>query len=431
MKCPKCGFENSDDSLFCEECGEKFDVQKFACPGCGAEVRKGAKHCGKCGHNLAWVDVDYNDIPIPMKDSQVSKPVTKNEVTTKSAPKTKVDIFKIIRLSVLCLGVFFIFIGLFGAFVSTTGSHGSTAESKDFYPIPYLFGDVFKEIKTYKDAGANQFYTTYLLIAVSTLISYLVMLIGTPIFAGLSIYQEAKNFTKPDFKNKKIIGIIAFALPFFFFTLITFVTTSKQRGITIATSLGWGSVLNIIGLFFVALSYVLSLIDVSNCKKNVKLFVAQILSSVALVYVLSLAFASFAPLITGKNASSFAEAPTTYRMMADQLRFDLTDELSAGFGLAILGFVTTIISIGLTAMSVPVHMYKNSKGTTGFLYFTIGFNILGVILTLLAGPIAITETEKTTFGISWRFVLYIVLILTIIGLNIASSILKKQSKVKE
>ncbi|MCP4752302.1 MAG: zinc-ribbon domain-containing protein [Proteobacteria bacterium] len=50
MKCSKCQNENREGVKFCEECGEKMDLQ---CPSCGTVVPAGKKFCGECSTKLA------------------------------------------------------------------------------------------------------------------------------------------------------------------------------------------------------------------------------------------------------------------------------------------------------------------------------------------------------------------------------------------
>lgn len=47
-KCPFCGAELSDDSIFCTECGKEFP-KGIVCPRCGASINEGVAFCSECG----------------------------------------------------------------------------------------------------------------------------------------------------------------------------------------------------------------------------------------------------------------------------------------------------------------------------------------------------------------------------------------------
>jgi double zinc ribbon protein len=49
MQCPKCRFDNPEDSKFCNECGGRLEL---ACPNCRKVNPPGSKFCNGCGGSL-------------------------------------------------------------------------------------------------------------------------------------------------------------------------------------------------------------------------------------------------------------------------------------------------------------------------------------------------------------------------------------------
>jgi len=73
MKCPNCQIENPDGSIFCRECGSKF---QHSCQQCGKAILPDDKFCNTCGHNLqATIKAKPEDrpkeklTPLPPSDS--------------------------------------------------------------------------------------------------------------------------------------------------------------------------------------------------------------------------------------------------------------------------------------------------------------------------------------------------------------------------
>lgn len=51
MKCKECGYELSDDTMFCGKCGKptSSSSNKIKCKECGIEMDGNLEYCPKCG----------------------------------------------------------------------------------------------------------------------------------------------------------------------------------------------------------------------------------------------------------------------------------------------------------------------------------------------------------------------------------------------
>ena len=81
--CPKCGFENRQDSDYCENCGKSLKINSNKCINCGFENIENAKFCIECGTKL-------NNLPKNLFCPNCKTPINSS---TKFCPKcgTKID----------------------------------------------------------------------------------------------------------------------------------------------------------------------------------------------------------------------------------------------------------------------------------------------------------------------------------------------------
>ncbi len=89
MQCPKCQFENPDNSNFCLECGQKLEPK---CPQCEKALPVGAKFCNECGHKLTLKPIPSpNGLSFDEKLDQIQRYLPKGLTEKILAQRGKIE----------------------------------------------------------------------------------------------------------------------------------------------------------------------------------------------------------------------------------------------------------------------------------------------------------------------------------------------------
>src|SRR5512136_1110164 len=103
MRCPKCGYKNSDDDTFCVSCGieikayQRDIAEQELCPECGATNKAGSGICSSCGAKIeskfticpeCGVSNSSSDSRCRNCDFEITKPAPEPVVSPSPPPKS-------------------------------------------------------------------------------------------------------------------------------------------------------------------------------------------------------------------------------------------------------------------------------------------------------------------------------------------------------
>lgn len=223
MECKNCKTVNSDDAVFCKNCGTRLDGKKN-CPSCGAVIDEDSVYCNACGARVDGKVVCktcgtvHEGAYCPQCGSKTQAVGVKTErhangATAKAAIKPS-QILNYISLGlVIAVAVMSI---IFVCFIGVTLDKGGASESIGIFDY---FGKEFEDAKSaLNEIQGNYtagFKDSLYLPAILGLISVIVSLLGTVAFAITGVVKGILNLVRKNGKSATVWALLAFVFYMF------------------------------------------------------------------------------------------------------------------------------------------------------------------------------------------------------------------------
>ncbi len=217
MNCLNCGTENSDEAVFCRQCGARMDG-KIICPNCSAENVADSNFCIICGQNLSQPTTT-----VPTPENVIPVAENKRVETTigwKSTVSTLSGIFAMLGLLLSVIFTFFIGIKVSGS----TGILDSIPGAKfpNQIDIFYYFGDAYNALKSIEIAMPDFTETSLYFPVIFATIVFSALLLAIFILSVLTLKRFVSYVTHNS--QKDYIGLaIATYLVYIFGVFMFFV----------------------------------------------------------------------------------------------------------------------------------------------------------------------------------------------------------------
>ena len=113
-KCSICGSENQDNSLFCNQCGNRFlDI----CPNCRLPISSDEKYCSNCGTKLSSITFpEKTTQPYSPTDNHINGSLNVNSSSKSKKKSPRVPIYKIGAVIKILFCVLSLILGFSDAF---------------------------------------------------------------------------------------------------------------------------------------------------------------------------------------------------------------------------------------------------------------------------------------------------------------------------
>ena len=231
MECKFCSTENSDNAVYCKNCGKRLDG-KIVCPSCGKTTDAGA-YCEMCGARIdgklvcecgAIVEGNYclqcgrPSPKIKFKPADARQRAAAYAATDGSYVAPWQKIVKIVSSSSAMLGVLMAFIFVFMIGVKADLKGKAPSEISALFDLNlsekiwYYFGDAYSEIQDSllsMTEYSGQYATSLYINAVFGTIIASLTLIGVCVGAVITTVSFVKHFTeKKEFNFKAAVFTI-------------------------------------------------------------------------------------------------------------------------------------------------------------------------------------------------------------------------------
>lgn len=229
MECKNCKTVNSDDAVFCKNCGTRLDGKKN-CPACGSVIDEDSVYCNACGARVDGKVVcktcgtAYDGAYCPQCGNKTQAVVAKAErhtSATHGGAATKaskilnyVSLGLVIAVAVLSV----IFVCLIGITLNASSEFSLGGDTS--LGIFDYFSKEIQEVNDFFNAAGEIEYTaaykaSLYLPAVLGLISVIVSLVGTVAFAITGAVKSILNIVRKNEKTATVWALLAFVFYMF------------------------------------------------------------------------------------------------------------------------------------------------------------------------------------------------------------------------
>ncbi len=459
MNCKKCGKENSDNSIYCSNCGYRLDGKK-KCGNCSQMIDENAIYCNFCGSRVDGKSVCKNCGSVydgvfctqcgASKNENAVKKV-KNSTSPKNVFNKIVNIVApclvLVALLVLFINSFLLGVQLIVNEGAVTGN--SLGEGKS---VLYFFGDVYKDAansfkwydKTYKNnlnlpVAKLSYYMSIVICTIAfatNIIVSLITLIVASIKTGVALY-----------KNEEVNNTKYFAISFCTFIvsiilLLSYycVKTANVDDLIIQIKLNGFSVFAIVVSLVVTVgNWILKTIG----NFNVKHFVKDIITFSSMLVILLMVVAlkgEYVSLTESTFDETISLSPSLLmsRIMIALLTSKNPDVIFSNVGVwTIVSYVLFISLIILVAFSIKNAINNTASNKKSYVtalvlslintFITVAYLVVTIIFVSNISNFALQSGSelKTTYIQPILLVVFAVLVL---GLSIANLVIKTEEE---